>query len=102
MSRWRQVRSRASRTPQGTPHSGQGTAWPRLLATLTWSSSGPPSTSPDQVSETSQASPSPIERSKNAASILASRRISNLRGPSRHDHRMVAQGAARGSRDRQS
>ena len=33
---WRQVRSRASRAPQGTPHPGQGTAWPRLLATLTW------------------------------------------------------------------
>ena len=33
---WRQVRSRASRAPQGTPHLGQGTAWPRLLATLTW------------------------------------------------------------------
>ena len=72
MSRWRQVRSRASRTPQGTPHSGQGTAWPRLLATLTWSSSGPPSTSPDQVLETSHASPSPTGRPRGAASILAS------------------------------
>ena len=69
---WRQVRSRASRAPQGTPHSGQGTAWPRLSATLTWSSSGPPSTSSNQVPKTSQASPSPIERSKSAASILAS------------------------------
>ena len=66
------MRSRASCTPQGTPHSGQGIAWPRLLATLTWSSSGPPSTSSNQVPETSQASSSPIERSKSAASILAS------------------------------
>jgi len=62
MSRWRHARLRVSCTPQVTPHSGQGIARPRLLATLTWSSSGPPSTSSNQVSETSQASPSPISR----------------------------------------
>ena len=99
---WRQVRSRASRAPQGTPHSGQGTAWPRLLATPARGSSGPPPTSPDQVPKTSQASPSPTGRPRSAASILASRRIRNPHGPSQHDHRMVAQGAARGSRDRPS
>ena len=43
------MRSRASRAPQETPHPGQGTAWPRLPATPTRGSSGPPPTSPDQV-----------------------------------------------------
>ena len=72
MSRWRQVRSRVSWTPQGLPHSGQGTAWPRMRATLTCSSSAPPSTSSNQTSVTSHVSSSPIDLSKSAASMLAS------------------------------
>ena len=71
MSRWRQVRSRVSQTPQGLPQTGHLTACPGTLPTLTWSSSGAPSRSSNQTSSTLHSGPSPIDLSKSCASIPA-------------------------------
>ena len=71
MSRWRQVRSRASYTPQRAPHSGHATAAPGVLPTLTWSSSSPDSGDSNHTSSTRHPGPSPIECSKSLASIPA-------------------------------
>lgn len=65
-SRWRQVRSRESRAPRGAPHTGRGTAAPRLRATPACSLSAP-SCGSNQTSATSQASPRPIDLSRSLA-----------------------------------
>ena len=69
-SRWRQVRSRESRAPRGAPHTGRGTAAPRLRATPACGSSAP-SCGSNQASATPQASPGPIDLSKGPAGIPA-------------------------------
>ena len=69
-SRWRQVRSRESRAPRGAPHTGRGTAAPRLRATSACGSSAP-SCGSNQASATSQASPGPTDLSKSPAGIPA-------------------------------
>lgn len=68
--RWRQARPRESRAPRGAPHTGRGTAAPRLRATPACSSSAPPCGS-NQASAISQASPGPIDLSKGPAGIPA-------------------------------
>ena len=68
--RWRQARPRESRAPRGAPHTGRGTATPRLRATPACGSSAPPCGS-SQASATSQASPGPIDLSKGPAGIPA-------------------------------
>lgn len=68
--RWRQARPRESRAPRGAPHTGRGTAAPRLRATPACGSSAPPCGS-SQASATSQASPRPTDLSKSPAGIPA-------------------------------
>ncbi len=68
--RWRQARPSESRAPRGAPHTGRGTAAPRLRATPACGSSAP-SCGSNQASAASQASPGPIDLSKGPASIPA-------------------------------
>jgi len=77
MPRWRQARPRESRAPRGAPHTGRGTAAPRLRATPACGSSAPSCGS-------SQASATPPRRRRGPSTSRRARPASPPGRPCRH------------------